>query len=175
MTRYIAFLRAINVGRHNRIKMEDLRALFSQAGLAEVRTYLQTGNVVFESDLAESAAASLMEEVLAARGLRNVVAAVRQREELQALLATKAFAGPPAEGTAQMVTLFRDPLPEEARDFARGMPGVVVVTAREVCQLVNRVDLARNDVNGSLEKRFKLQGTSRYWHVVEAAAALLED
>jgi uncharacterized protein (DUF1697 family) len=49
MIRYIAFLRAINVGGHI-VKMQDLRRLFESWGLSAVQTYIQSGNVVFEAD-----------------------------------------------------------------------------------------------------------------------------
>ena len=49
MTKHIAFLRGINVG-NIRIKMTDLKSAFEQMGYKEVKTWLQTGNVVFESD-----------------------------------------------------------------------------------------------------------------------------
>ncbi len=49
MIRYVAFLRAINVGGHKGIKMSDLRQMFESIGLARVSTYIQTGNVIFES------------------------------------------------------------------------------------------------------------------------------
>ncbi len=47
--RYIALLRGVNVGGRQ-VKMERLRALFAELGLAQVRTYIQTGNVFFETD-----------------------------------------------------------------------------------------------------------------------------
>ncbi|MDF2535395.1 MAG: cytoplasmic protein [Bacillales bacterium] len=47
---YIAFFRGINVGK-NRIKMDDLRSMFESLGFTNVRTYIQSGNVLFESDL----------------------------------------------------------------------------------------------------------------------------
>lgn len=48
MSRYIAFLRAINVGGHT-VKMEPLRALFASLGLANVETFIASGNVIFDS------------------------------------------------------------------------------------------------------------------------------
>ena len=75
--RYAAFLRAINVGKHNRITMAELRALCAEAGLADVSTYLQTGNVLFESGLAAEDAATAIEDALVQRGLRNAPAVVR--------------------------------------------------------------------------------------------------
>ncbi len=49
MSKYIAFLRAINVGGTSIIKMTDLKKMFESFGLENVQTYIQTGNVIFES------------------------------------------------------------------------------------------------------------------------------
>jgi uncharacterized protein (DUF1697 family) len=46
---WLAFLRAINVGGHT-VKMDALRALFAQLGYANVRTFIASGNVIFEAD-----------------------------------------------------------------------------------------------------------------------------
>ncbi|HUF00674.1 MAG TPA: DUF1697 domain-containing protein [Anaerolineales bacterium] len=48
--KYVAFLRAINVGGHAIIKMLDLKKMFESAGLENVQTYIQSGNVIFESE-----------------------------------------------------------------------------------------------------------------------------
>jgi uncharacterized protein (DUF1697 family) len=48
VTRYIAFLRAINVGKRV-VKMERLRQLFEELGCAKVETFINSGNVIFES------------------------------------------------------------------------------------------------------------------------------
>jgi len=50
MTRYVAFLRAINVGGHT-VKMDALRALFESMGFSNVETFIASGNVIFESKL----------------------------------------------------------------------------------------------------------------------------
>jgi uncharacterized protein (DUF1697 family) len=49
MIQYVAFLKGINVGTRNRVKMDALRIVFSNLGLADVRTYLQSGNVIFKT------------------------------------------------------------------------------------------------------------------------------
>jgi uncharacterized protein (DUF1697 family) len=54
MHKYIAFLRAINVGGTTIIKMTDLKQMFESFGLENVQTYIQTGNVVFESQEADA-------------------------------------------------------------------------------------------------------------------------
>ena len=63
MTKYIAFLRGINVG-NIRIKMPDLKAAFETLGFRNVKTYLQTGNVVFESDKTLSEIKPVLEKKL---------------------------------------------------------------------------------------------------------------
>ena len=49
MTKYVAFLRAINVGGTKIIKMDDLRKMFESFGLSNVQTFIQSGNVIFET------------------------------------------------------------------------------------------------------------------------------
>jgi uncharacterized protein (DUF1697 family) len=48
MSRFIAFLRAINVGGHN-VKMEELRGLFKALGFSNVETFIASGNVIFDA------------------------------------------------------------------------------------------------------------------------------
>jgi uncharacterized protein (DUF1697 family) len=62
MTRYIAFLRAINVGGRN-VKMDSLRRLFASFGFSEVETYIASGNVIFQ---AASGSTAALEEKIAA-------------------------------------------------------------------------------------------------------------
>ena len=49
MNKYVALLRGINVGGNKLIKMADLREVFTQSGFKNVRTYIQSGNVIFET------------------------------------------------------------------------------------------------------------------------------
>ena len=49
MSRFVAFLRAINVGGHKIIKMDDLKKIFQSFGLENVQSFIQSGNIIFES------------------------------------------------------------------------------------------------------------------------------
>ena len=51
--RYVALLRGINVGGNNRVPMPELRACFEAAGYENVKTYINSGNVIFDSDEAD--------------------------------------------------------------------------------------------------------------------------
>jgi len=61
MVKYVAFLRAINVGGTRVIKMENLRRILESFGLDNVQTYIQSGNVIFESE--ESDASTLERQI----------------------------------------------------------------------------------------------------------------
>ncbi len=85
MEKSVALLRAINVGKHNRIKMDDLRPVFESLGCRDVSTYIASGNVIFvapakvRKTLARKAEAMLEEE----HGVRSPVI-LRQASELAA-------------------------------------------------------------------------------------------
>ena len=49
MIKYIALLKGINVGGHKKVPMADLREVLSKSGLEKVKTYIQSGNIVFQS------------------------------------------------------------------------------------------------------------------------------
>ena len=169
---YAAFLRAINVGKHNRVKMEDLRALCTSLGSTNVSTYLQTGNIAFESDDPENVAAVRLEEALLGIGLRNAAAIVRTREELQELVSVERFAALDAERFARLVTLFRGPLPGgEEVVLPPGPLQLVEVRQREVLTALELGGRSQLDLNGYFERKFKLSGTTRYWNVVTDFAA----
>ena len=67
MTRYVALLRAINVGGHRKVPMAELRMLAQQIGLARPRTYVASGNLVFESEGDGDAVESALERAVEAR------------------------------------------------------------------------------------------------------------
>ena len=61
MNKFAAFLRGINVGGHHIVKMEDLRRIFMSMGFENVKTYIQSGNAIFET--AEKNVDSLTEKI----------------------------------------------------------------------------------------------------------------
>lgn len=54
MEKYIALLRGINVGGKNKVPMSELRMLFEQNGFSDVSTYINSGNVIFTSDITDT-------------------------------------------------------------------------------------------------------------------------
>lgn len=89
--RYIALLRGVNVGGHQ-VKMDRLRDLFGEVGLSGVRTYIQTGNVFFDtSDEDRAALTQRIETRLRAALGFEVPAILRTVEEVERTLALDPF------------------------------------------------------------------------------------
>lgn len=84
--RYVALLRGINVGGKNLIAMADLRATFEAAGFDAVRTYIQSGNVLFESDLPAASLEDEIEALLERRFGIPLVVVVRSLAQLRSLV-----------------------------------------------------------------------------------------
>ena len=166
---YAVFLRAINVGRANRIRMEELRGLCAGLGFAGVRTHVQTGNLVFESGLDPESVAATLEAALTAHGLKNVSAMVRTRAELATVVAACPFDDYPADVYRRYVTFFRDGFD---RADVSGQQGVVGVLEREVLTVVPIAAPPGQDING-LGRLIKVPGTTRYWNVASDVLALM--
>ena len=64
MTAYVALLRAVNVGGIGKLPMAELRAMAQKAGFANPRTYIASGNLVFESDADEAGVKAALEAAL---------------------------------------------------------------------------------------------------------------
>jgi uncharacterized protein (DUF1697 family) len=89
----ISMLRGVNVGGHNQIKMDALRALYEKLGLRDVQTYVQSGNVVFRSkERSLSALGKRIEDAIEkSSGFRPLVV-LRTPAELRDVIARNPFA-----------------------------------------------------------------------------------
>ncbi len=87
MKRQIALLRGINIGPRNRIPMPALRDLLSDAGMEDVRTYVQSGNVVLRTKLAPSKLEVECRRLISERFGLDIGVVVRTRDELAKVVA----------------------------------------------------------------------------------------
>jgi uncharacterized protein (DUF1697 family) len=105
---YAALLRAVNVGGTGKLPMADLRAMCASIGFADARTYIASGNVVFQSRLGEAAVKAKLEHCLAAYAGKPVGVLVRTGAELAAVLAANPFKTAAANRT---LAIFLDAAP----------------------------------------------------------------
>jgi uncharacterized protein (DUF1697 family) len=118
MTTYAALLRAVNVGGTGKLPMSELRAMCASIGLSNVRTYIASGNVVFESKLAEKSVKAKLEHCLETYAGKPVGVLVRTGAELAAILANNPFSSAAPDRT---VAIFLDaPPPADVLDTVSG-------------------------------------------------------
>ena len=86
MTRYVALLRAVNVGGTGKLAMADLRAICAAAGFTRVETYIASGNVVFDSKVGATKVKALLHSQLAAHLGKPIGVVVRTEAEMAAVL-----------------------------------------------------------------------------------------
>ncbi|MDH6110131.1 uncharacterized protein (DUF1697 family) [Kitasatospora sp. MAP12-9] len=167
---FIAFLRAVNVGGRT-VKMERLRELFGELGLADVRTYIQSGNVFFTADAGVDRAALThrIEQHLEQALGYPVPVMLRTVPEVEELLAGDPFQG--IELTADnrfCVVFLSEPLPadlELPRVTPRGDLEVIGATAGAAF-VVGHIINGRPTGNpgDAFGKTYRGQGTSRFLH-----------
>ena len=131
MAKYIALLRGINVVGANQLPMKDLVAMCCECGFLKTRTWINSGNAIFESRLSEAAVQKKLEQALAAKMPKPVAVMVRTPGEMRAALEGNPF--PKEDGSKVLVAFLGGAMPA---DPLAGMvaPGgeQVVVGKREM-------------------------------------------
>jgi uncharacterized protein (DUF1697 family) len=108
MTAFIALLRAVNVGGTGKLPMTELKAMCEQVGFTKVKTYIASGNVVFQSSKSEAIVKKTLEASLTAYAGKPVGVLVRTAAEMAAILAANPFPDAPRNKT---VAIFLDAAP----------------------------------------------------------------
>jgi uncharacterized protein (DUF1697 family) len=174
MPNYVALLRGINVGSHNRISMPDLRELVTGTGAEDVRTYVQSGNVVFRSsDKAAGAAAAIESSIKKELGL-DVAVMVRTDKQLAKILKANPF--PKQSDHKRLLVMFLGAKPKAAQvkklaDAATG-PEEFEVVGNEVYMHYPE-GYGRSKFGGMwVEKQLAVPGTARNWRSVTTLAEM---
>ncbi len=178
MTAYVAFLRAVNVGGKNTLPMVALRDALTGAGLDEVATVLQSGNVVFRSRTSAGAAAKIVAGTIEEAFGLQIGVVIRSAAELEAVAATNPFLDPEADRDPKalhVAFLARRPTAAAVAklDPDRSPPDAFAVLGREVY-------LSYPDGSGRsrltleyLEGALGVTGTARNWRTVQRLANLV--
>lgn len=164
MNRYIALLRAINVGGYRKIKMDDLREMFSSMGFNNPETYIASGNVVFEApeEVHERLAGRIKKQIDDTFG-HDVPVVIRTAGEMEAVLDRVPFES--KEGWRLYITFLpsapSSDISVELESLSSGIEKFRVLK-REVFSFVNKKTSKKpNFSNNFIEKHFDMQGTTR--------------
>ncbi|WP_433943055.1 DUF1697 domain-containing protein [Paenibacillus sp. SN-8-1] len=174
---YIALLRGINVGGKNKIKMADLKEALENRGFKRVKTYIQSGNVLFESEKDErTLAAEIEEEINTSFGIALKVM-LRTAQELEDLIVNSPFAHRElSDGESLHVSLLGEPLTEEQIhkiDQSEKGNDEFAVIGRDV-YFHFRQSILDSKLGGALDK-LKIPSTSRNWNTMNKLNALAQE
>ncbi len=178
MMRYIALLRGINVGGSKVIKMEALAAAFTAAGFRNVKTYIASGNVFFDSQSANrDALARKIEKMLTVSFGHEIAVALFTLSELQELIAIDHFKRIKQNKDVMLcVTLFNRDIPQQIpRESKTERLKVVGLHERAAFILARRKPTGWFGYpNNWIEKEFGAIGSSRVWGSLQKIAAAAE-
>jgi uncharacterized protein (DUF1697 family) len=179
MPRYVALLQGINVGKHKRIAMADLRALVEGLGHADAQTHLNSGNVVFTvEDGTNAELAAAIEDAIAARLGLHVPVVVRSGAELARIVANNPFPEAAADPKTLHVTfLGAEPDPERVAALAeveRGEDDYRVAGSDVYLFYPNKLTGATFMPTG-LGTALGVVATSRNWRTVTRLAEMARD
>jgi uncharacterized protein (DUF1697 family) len=179
METYVALLRGINVGGKT-LKMEPLRGAFEKAGFFDVRTYVQSGNVVFATKTSSNRLSEAMEKrILADFGL-SIRILVKSLKELNEITKRNPFLKDKAIDQSKLHVTFLSAIPT--------IPGAAA--ARELEALATngeRFHILDQQIylycpggygktklsNNAIEKKLQVVATTRNWRTVNALLALM--
>jgi uncharacterized protein (DUF1697 family) len=172
MIKYVAFLRGINVGGKRLIKMEDLRRVVESLGLKNVRTFIASGNVLFETSQTNRDALTrkIEKKLLTAFG-HDVPVALQTIDELKELLRTGPFKKikPSAEVMMCVTLLVAEPKDSPKLPFKSATENLDVLAIKNRAAFI----LCRRKKNGMFsfpnnffEKEFGVTATTRQWNTI---------
>jgi uncharacterized protein (DUF1697 family) len=171
MTVYVSMLRAVNVGGTSRLKMDALRAVYESIGLQDVRTLLQSGNVVFRSGIAdrERLVKRIRQEIERQLEL-DVEIILRTLAEIASIVERGPVLSPQAD-RAKLLVMFLSAVPAAAAQAAlvkwhKG-PEMLEMRGPEI-YLYYPDGIGRSKLSGAvIESKLDISGTARNWNTLQ--------
>ena len=174
MSVFIALLRAVNVGGTGKLPMKELKAACEAAGLLKVRTYIASGNLVFESALSAARVKDLIAKILAEQfGLTKNHTIIRTPEQLAAAIEAGPFADSVAVKPAGVMLQFLEaapPDPAAAREaLAKWGPERLHLDGDHLyVDYTTGPGAADTKLTPAfLERTLKVAGTARNWNTAQ--------
>jgi len=180
MPAFVALLRAVNLGSHNRVAMADLKKVAEGCGLTNARTLLQSGNLVFECSTRDSGALEvLLERTLAKKLGVDTPVIVRSAAAWRDIVKANPF---PTEakkdpGHLLVMPLKDAPARERVAALEKAIPGRERLKAvgREL-YLVYPDGVGQSRFSGAIiDKKIGVAGTARNWNTALKLLAMFEE
>lgn len=181
MPKYISILRGINVSGQKMIRMEDLKSLYEGIGFSEVITYIQSGNVIFETDRKETIPALVkkIENAIEEKYHFHVPVIIRTVDELHHILLSNPFLKEKKIDQEKLHVTFLDEIPSQATtekvQAIEFPPDRFRIIAKEVYLYCPGGYGGSKISNSFFENKLKIKATTRNWRTVGKLAELAGD
>jgi len=179
MSRHIALLRAINVAGRNMVAMADLRGMLEELGFTDVKSLLQSGNLVFSSDRRSGDALERLLETETSKRLKvSCDYFIRTADEWAKVVAQNPFTKDAEHDPGHLVAMFLKAAasPKAVKSLEAAIKGPETVRAKgQQLYIVYPDGIGRSKLtNALIEKHLGTQGTGRNWNTVLKLAALVK-
>jgi uncharacterized protein (DUF1697 family) len=176
-TALVALLRGVNVGGKAKLPMADLRKIVAGCGYGDVRTYIQSGNVVFTAPgrPRDTAVAATLEDALAAATALTPAVIVRTGPQLAAVIEANPYLRRGEDPAHLHVTFGAGTAKAEVGidDLARYAPEEAAAVGREVYLFLPN-GMGRSKLAADFARRGSI-GTTRNWRTVTKLLAMVEE
>lgn len=170
---FISLLRGINVSGQKKIRMDELRSLYESLGLGNVQSYLQSGNVVFESKSGDEASLSRQIEAQIEQFYGySVPVLLREPFDFKRIITGNEFIQDRSEDPARLYVtfLYREPTGQELSNLDN--PGIAgekfIVGEKEIYLFCPNGYGTTKLSNNFFEKKLNIPATTRNWNTVNA-------
>jgi len=179
MGTYIMLLRGINVGGHNKLPMKDLSAMFEAAGCDDVRTYIQSGNVIFSATKALTRhLPEIIHASIAEQFGYDIPLVLRSADQIAAIVEANPFTVTAPEERLLHVAFLRETPSAEAvatLDPGRSPQDEFVVNGSEIYIRFDEGVANSKLTNAYFDARLKTVSTARNWRTTKKLLELATD
>jgi uncharacterized protein (DUF1697 family) len=179
VTTYVCLLRGVNVGGNKLLKMAELKALFESLRLRDVKTYLQSGNVVFRSDETDrDVLTRRIEEAIRKKNGMEVKIILRTTDELRKVIAANPLPPEERNPSGLVVAFLGGPI----GDAAKAILSSLKIASEELhfgkheLYIYFPAGMADSKLSKALtEKKLGVNVTARNWNTVNALLKIAEE
>jgi uncharacterized protein (DUF1697 family) len=172
MQTFISILRGINVSGQKKIRMVDLKKLYESLGFSDVKTYIQSGNVIFKSDsnISDIQFAKKIEKAISEQYLFEVPVIIRTSKELEKIILDNPFMKEKNIDVKKLHTTFLSETPGKEKaalikeaDF---LPDRFEIKGKEIYLHIPGSYGETKLSNKFFESKLKVSATTRNWNTV---------
>lgn len=179
MTAFVSLFRGINVGGHHKVRMSELKDLHESLGLRDVLPYIQSGNVIFQSDDADMARLQKqIEDSFEKKFDFHAEVIVRNSAELRDIIANNPFQGQQGKESKWVVVMFLAARPgntaqEDLLKTYVGPEELFIIDKELYIYYANGIGRSKLS-NSFIEKKLKTFGTARNWNTILQLQELIQ-